>query len=452
MKKRFRPHDPDQGLLLPPSLGDWLPEDHLVHFIKSVVEELDLKAIYASYESTRGRPPYSPKMMLGIWLYAYCQGIRSSRRVERALYEDVGFRVLAANQQPDFWTLNQFRSRHMPVLKSLFVQTIRLGQRAGLLALKQVAVDGTKVKANASKHAAMSYKRMSSEEKRLQAEVDRYFEEAEAIDAEEDREFGKRRGNELPEHLNTPGKRLEAIRRAKRELEEEAKERARAEQDERRRKAEEEGRPFYPRSDPDKAKPSPKSQRNFTDPDSRIMVNGDKAFVQAYNAQLAVDVDSQLIVAADLSNLAPDAPHLTALVDQVLANTGDIPNEVSADAGYFSEENIRHIEALPTEALIPPERLPHNEWKQQAAASGRIPISLSLKERMRRKLRTSRGRSRYKRRQCSVEPVLGQIKQGRGLRQFLHRGLEKVKDSWFLDCIAHNLLKLFRSGLALSPT
>ena len=446
MKERFRDYEPDQGLILPPSLGDWLPKDHFVYFVLDVVEQLDLTAIYASYEERRGQPPYSPRMMVGVWLYAFARGIRSSRRVERALIEDLAFRVLSGNQQPDFWTLNQFRTRHIEALGDLFKQTIRMAQEAGLVKLGQVAFDGTKIEANASKHSAMSYDRMEAREQDLEAEIKRYFEEADKIDKEEDRKYGDRRGDELPEHLNTMEKRLKAIKQAKETLEQEARERARAEQDKRRQEAEDEGRPFNPRIDPDQAKPDPKAQRNFTDPDSRIMRDSDKAFVQAYNGQLGVDVDSQIIVAADLTNQAADSRHLPSLIEQVIENTGETPDEVSADAGYFSEENLAKLDGHNVEAFIPPDRVKHSDWKKQKPPIGRIPKDISPADRMRRKLRTSRGRQRYKHRQCSVEPVFGQMKEGRGLRQFLHRGLAKVRPMWLFDCAVHNLLKIFRSG------
>jgi transposase len=450
MKNRFRDYDPDQILMLPPSLQDWLPKDHLVHFIRTAVDQLDLNAIYASYEDARGRPPYSPRMMVAVWLYAYCLGVRSSRRVERALIEDVGFRVLSGNQQPDYWTLNAFRTRHIQALGNLFVQTVLLAQKAGLVELKQVAADGTKLKANASKHSAMSYDRMEKEEKRLREEIERYFKEADEIDEEENRRFGKRRGDELPEHLDTHEKRLKAIQKAKKELEEEAKERVRAEQEQRRKEADKAGRPYQPKKDPEDAKPDPKAQRNFTDPESRIMRSSEKAFIQGYNAQAAVDADSQIIVGADLTHQAADVNHLPDLIEQVIRNTNDVPNEISADAGYFSESNLAKLEELGIEAYIPPDRIKHSEWKKQKPPRGRIPKNLSPADRMRRKLRTVAGRRRYKLRQCSIEPTFGQIKEGRGLRQFLHRGLEKVRAMWRFDCAAHNILKVFRSGFAFA--
>ncbi len=304
--KRFKAYEPKQGYLLPPSPKDWLPEGHLAHFIDQVVDELDLGAIYASYTEDGGQPPYHPRMMVKVWLYAFARGIRSSRKLERALWEDVGFRMLSGNQQPDHWTLSEFRRRHLQALGDLFVQTVHLAMRAGLVKLGQVAIDGTKIKAHASKHAAMSYGRMAKEEERLRQEIGRYFHEAEATDQEEDERRGRGGSEELPNHLRTAQRRLQAIQEAKRSLEEEARERARAEQEERRCRAEAEGEAYRPRKDPQDAQPKARAQRNFTDPESRVMLSSDKAFIQGYNAQAAVDAESQVIVGCKLTNEAGD--------------------------------------------------------------------------------------------------------------------------------------------------
>lgn len=368
--KRFRDYEPGQTWLLPPSLRDWLPEGHLAHFIDEVVQGLDLSAVYAEYRELRGQPPYNPGMMVKVWLYAYAVGLRSSRKVERALQEDVGFRLLSANQQPKFWALNDFRSRHGRALGELFVQSVRLAERAGLVKLRHVAIDGTKLKANASVHSAMSYARMEEEEERLRAEIERYLRECDEVDREEDERFGsRRRGDELPEGLSTRRKRLEAIRKAKAELEREVRERARQEQRKRRSEAEAAGREFKPRTDPDQVNPSPKAQRNFTDPDSRIMPDSNKAYIQAYNGQLAVDAASQVVLAAELTNQAADAPHLPALLDELLANTGRAPREVSADAGYWSEDNLGAIAAVQSEAFIPPGQSETQRVAQPAAGT-----------------------------------------------------------------------------------
>jgi transposase len=445
--KQFREYEPGQGDLFPPSPMDWLPDGHLVHFILDVVEALDLTPFYEVYSEGPGQRAYSPKMMLAVWIYAYALGIRSSRRVEKALYEDVGFRVVSGNQQPNFWTLNKFRTTHRKALSRVLSQTVRIARETGLLKFGKVAIDGTKLKANASKHSAMSYKRMEEEEKRLRTEIRDYLNGADQTDAEENRRLGKERGDELPEGVRTQKARLQKILEAKQRLEEQAKERARAEQDERREQAESEGREYKPRTNPDDAEPEPKAQSNFTDPESRIMLGGDKAFIQGYNGQLAVDAESQMIVAADLSNSAADPQHLPGLMEQAIDNYGATPKCVLADAGYYSQSNLDYLEQHDIEALIPPGKVPHSEWRNQKAPKGRIPKTLSAKDRMRRKLSTKRGRAVYKLRQTSVEPVIGQIKQARGLRQFLHRGEDLVRDMWRFECAVHNILKLFKAEI-----
>lgn len=444
--KTFKPYEPDQLYLLPPSMRDWLPKDHLVHFISDVVDTLDLSAIFDAYTEVRGQPPYHPAMMVKVWLYAYSIGIRSSRKVERALYENIGFRILSGDQQPGYWALNDFRRRHMAALGDIFVQTVRLAKQAGLVSMKQVAVDGTKIKANASKNKAMSYKRMVEEEQRLRAEIDDWFKEADRIDAEEDRLYGDRRGDELPEHLNTAAKRLAAIQKAKAELEEEARAKAREEQEERRARAEAKGRTYRPRKNPDDAKPKASAQRNFTDPESRIM-KGSDGFVQAFNAQAVVDTSSQIVVSADLSNQAADSPHLPSLLEQAVENTSMQPGQVLADAGYFSQSNLDAVANYGADALIPPDKMPHRIWREQQFVTGPPPEDATPEDAMRHKLRTREGLEAYKQRQMSVEPVFGQVKGNRGLRQFLHRGLEKARHMWRFDLAAHNILKMFRKGV-----
>jgi len=449
--KRFKAYDTHQSYLLPPSPQEWLPDDHLAYFIDNVVDQLDLSEVFAGYEGTKGQPPYHPQMMIGVWLYGYCVGIRSSRRLERALYEDVGFRMLSGNQQPDHWTLSEFRRRHLGGLKGLFLQTVKLAQQAGLVKLGQVAIDGTKLQASASKHRAMSYGRMVKEEQRLRGEIARYFEEVETTDQAEDERYGAKRGDELPDHLKTEAQRLEAIREAMARLEEEARQKAKVEQEKRREKANKEGRGYRPRKDPNDAVPSPKAQHNFTDPDSRIMKNADKAFIQGYNGQIAVDVDSQIIVAAQLSNQAADGPHLVGMVEQVEAATKERPGEVLADAGYFSDDNVTTLQGRGMAVLIPPERVRHRAWRERSLPSAPPPEDASVAQWMSYRLTQPENRERYRKRQQSVEPVFGQIKHARGLRQFLLRGLDKVAAVWQLDCAAHNLLKLYRSGVPLQP-
>jgi transposase len=443
--KRFRDYSPEQPYLLPVSPREWLPDGHLAYFVHEVVGRLDLSRVFDSYREERGRPPFDPRMMVAVWIYAYSVGVRSSRRVERALVEDIAFRFLSGNQQAKYWAINQFRTRHREALSEVFVQSVRLAERAGLVSLEHVAIDGSKVKAAASKHKAMSYARMQEEEQRLLREIEQYFDECDRVDAAEDEEFGDDSGNELPEHLRTRAGRLEAIQRAMRELEEEAREEAAKEQSERREKAEAEGREFHPRSKPVEARPRPGAQRNFNDPESRIMLKG-KDFLQAFNGQLGVDSSHQVIVAAELSNQAADAPQLPSLYQQIHENTGRYPDEVSADAGYWSKQNLRVIEASGAEAFIAPGKVKHDQWRAQKAPRGPIPKNLSEEQLMRRKLATKRGRQRYTKRQGTVEPVFGQFKSARGLLQFLHRGLDKNRCMWRLEAAVHNLLKIFRAG------
>ena len=438
--KRFRPyHHESEQMLLPPSLREWLPEDHEIYFISDAVEQMDLSKIMAAYEEPRGNPPYHPKMMVKVLVYAYARGVRGSRRIERMLWEDVPMRVLAGNQQPDHWTIAAFRRRHIAALGQLFEQTVRMAQKAKLVQLGHVAIDGTKIKANASKHSAMSYGRMRSEEERLRKDIKRYFQDSDEVDAEEDKIYGDRRGNELPPELGTRQKRLEAIRKAKAALEAEA--RAKAEE-EKKAKGGKSGK------DPATAVPDDKAQRNFTDPESRIMRSSDKGFIQAYNAQAAVDTAYQIIVAADATNQAADSPHLIPLADQVETNSGRRLREVSADAGYFSENNVTDLLKRGIEVLIPPKKVRHSEWREMTSPRGRPPRNLDLRGRMWWKLRTKRGRQRYKLRQQTVEPVFGQIKWNRGLHQWLLRGLAAVRESWRFECAVHNLLKMRTAGVA----
>jgi len=411
--------------LMPAALQDWLPPEHLVYFISDVVDQLDLSAIWSRYEGERGYPPYHPGMMVKVLLYAYCIGVPSSRRIAKRLEEDIGFRVLAANNTPDFRTISDFRKEHLAALSALFLEVLKLCRRAGLVKLGHVAIDGTKVKANASKHKAMSYRRMKEEEARLSGEIAELLKRAEATDAEEDRRYGRgRRGDELPRELAVRESRLLKIRQARAALEAEA--RAEAE-----------------RGGKGTGVPEDRAQRNFTDPESRIMpVGGGKQFEQCYNAQAAVDSAHQVITAAEVTEQPTDRRQAVPLMEQVQANTGELPREMSADAGYFSNETVTELTARGLDVYLPPDRMRHRQ-RLPAAPRGRIPAGLSTTERMRRKLRTKQGRQRYRLRQELCEPAFGQIKQGRGFRQFLLRGKEKVSGEWRLICTGHNLLKLF---------
>jgi transposase len=459
MGKRFRTDLLDQALLLPPSLHDWLPEGHLARFIADVIEELDLGAVYQSYEGDgRGWAAYQPAMMVRVLLYGYCLGVVSSRKIERATYEDVAFRYLSADTHPDHDTIAAFRKRHLEALAGLFVQALRLCEKAGLVKLGHVAIDGTKIKANASKHKAMSYERMGETEQRLRQEVEELLRSAAAVDEAEDAQYGKgKRGDELPEELARRESRLVKIRAAKAELEREAKEKAerqrveaearlaqRREQEARTGKQAGGHDPKVP--DPEQAKPEPKAQRNFTDPDSRIMVDGANkgSFIQAYNAQAAVDGEAQVIVAAEVTQETNDSHQLVPMIEQVKANAGRKPEAVSADAGYWSADNVSDEGVADIDLHIATGRQKHGETIP--VASGPPPEDASVMQAMEHKLRTEAGYAIYKMRKAIVEPVFGQIKEWRGFRRFSFRGVGSVRLEWQLICLTGNILKLFRSG------
>ena len=398
MQKTYLPYDPEQQLLLPAALQEWLPQDHLAYFMSDVADQLDLAEITERYEQeTRGGPPYHPRMMVKVLLYGYCVGVASSRRLAQRLHEDIAFRVLAANNTPDFRTISDFRKDHLAALSGLFLQVLALCQQAGLVKLGHVALDGTKVRANASKHQAMSYGRMKEKEAQLQGEVDELLRRAQEVDEEEDRRYGRdKRGDELPEELSFREGRLRKIREAKAALETQA--RAEAEQ------AEAEGKQ-HPGT------PADKAQRNFTDPDSRIMPGpGGRDFQQSYNCQAVVDQEHQVIVAARATNQPSDKQQAATMIEETINNTGAVPKEVSADAGYYSAKAVYELYALGVDPFIAPEKTRHG-WVPPPAPRGRIPRDLSPRDRMRRKLQTKRGRQRYALRMQTVEPVFGQIKQ-----------------------------------------
>jgi transposase len=458
MTKTFRPYSLDQRLLLPPDLREWLPEDDFAWFISDAVEQLDLSDIVRSYEGGdgRGQPPYHPVMMVKLLLYAYCVGQPSSRRIEQATHRDIAFRVLAGDQHPDHDSLAEFRKRHLERLAELFTQVLRLCQAAGLVTLGHVAVDGTKVAANASRHKAMSYARMEETERRLQGEARRLLDEAERTDAAEDAEYGRgRRGDELPAELARRETRLARIRAAKAVLEQDARERAEKAAAEGRAKlaAREQrvgsakgGIPQIP--DPQQARPAPKAQYNFTDPDSRIMVDGaTKSFVQAYNAQAAVDATTQVIVACRVTQDAIDVRQLELMLERVHTNAGQWPAVVTADAGYFNEAAITALEARGIATYVPPDKQKHDA----PAAAGSNRIGTAIAEAMRAKLGSPAARAIYARRKAVVEPVFGQTKGARGFRRFLLRGYSNVSAAWTVICLTHNLLKLFRAGCRVCP-
>lgn len=427
MAKTYKSYLPEQDLLLPPSLRQWLPEKHLAYCVSDVVDQLDLSAIESVYEEEdRGQPPYHPRMMVKILVYSYCVGVFSSRRMEKRLVEDVAFRVLAAGNEPDFRTLSDFRKIHLKALEELFQQVLRLALEVGALKLGRVALDGSKVKANASKHKAMSYGRMEETEKRLRKEVRELLKQAEAVDEEEDKRYGReRQGEELPEELQRRETRIARIREAKKALEGRARE-----------KAESEGK------EGPEAKPESKAQYNFTDPESRIL-KGSDGFVQGYNTQVAVEPTLQLIVGQTVTQAANDKQQLVPLIEVIQEQSGQKPEEVLADSGYCSEENLKYLTKRRMEGFIATEKQKHGE-RNEPCKRGPLPKGASRVERMKRKLQTKLGAAVYARRKCIVEPVFGQIKQARGFRQFLLRGLEKVRGEWALVCMTHNLLKFHK--------
>jgi transposase len=521
--KTFRPWNPEQTLLLPPSPVEWLPEHHLVFFLLDLASDLDLSAIYAVYEARdpRGVKAYEPRMMVLLLLYAYCVGIPSSRRIERACWEDAAFRVLTGNQQPDHSRISDFRLVHLDALAGLFVQVLRLCQKAGLASLGNVALDGTKVRANASKHKAMSHERMLKTEAQLEAEIAALLRKAELIDAQEDARYGKgRRGDELPKELQRRQDRLDALRKARAELEAEAaadnarrrEQQARAAEEqaadaaeaekaaavaeendktdaeskagaqalakearqaERRAKAAR-GRAELARrlaiekaqatglSTPDPlssvdplampsrnlpttavGEPKANAQRNFTDPDSHILKGGD-GWIQGYNCQAAVDGDHQIIVAVGVSNQASDQHHFVPMLERIVANTGQLPEKLIADAGYCSTANIEASEQRGLDAYLSTSRQSHG--KRPRPSRGPAPRDLDARGRMERKLRSKAGQAIYALRKIIAEPVFGQIKGARGLDRFLLRGLEKVDREWTLMAITHNIGKLHRAA------
>jgi len=469
MGKCFRSDDLNQALLLPPSLHDWLPEKHLARFLVDVVDALDLSAIHASYDEKdgRGQAAYAPAMMVRVLFYGYCTGTYSSRKIQAKTYEDVALRYLATDEHPDHSTLAGFRQRHLEALAALFTQGLQLCQKAGLVKLGHVAIDGTKIQGNASKHKAMSYERMGETEKKLKEEVEALLQRANAMDAAEDDKYGKgQSGDELPAEFARRESRLAKIRAAKAELEAEAQQKAeekkaaaeakiaeRREQEARTGKKAGGRDPQVP--DPAKAEPDPKAQRSFTDPESRIMPSGNQkgSFLQGYNAQAAVDGEAQVIVAVEVIQQTTDNHQLAPMLEQVEQNVGAQPQAVSADSGYWNPEQVEKIQVQGIDLHVATGKQKHGETSKSVSAdeidSG---PELSLRERMKRKLKTEAGRNLYRMRKAIVEPVFGQIKEWRGFRRFSLRGLQKVRAEWKLLCLTHNLLKLFRSGRAFEMT
>jgi len=488
--KKFRAYDPHQVFLLPPSIDDWLPEGHLARFVSELVDEvLDLESFMASYTEARGFPPYDPRLMLKLLLYGYVTGVRSSRKIEKRCHDDVAFRFLAANQAPDYRSIARFRRRHLEALAGLFLQVLTLCEEAGMVKLGRVALDGSKVRANASRRKAMSYKRMNEREAALQAEVDDLLARAEATDIAEDEQFGPdNRGDDLEGEMARRESRLAKIRRAKRDLEADAARRAGA--DAARKSWHRSARRTSTASDDTdttdtdttdtdttdtgttdtadedvfagdaacserqaqaaaaadtaaaSAMPDDKAQRNFTDPDARIMKTSDGSFHYCYNAQTAVDDAYQVIVATRLSNRSADCPEFTSMLDDVERNCGAGARQALADAGYFSEDNVWAASERGVDALIATGRLKHGETVP-AAPRGPIPKDATPKQRMARKLRTKAGRAAYARRKAIVEPVFGQIDTVQGGKQVLLRGEKAAALEWEFVAGCHNLRKYY---------
>src|SRR6202521_2152426 len=388
---------------------------------------MDLSAMEAVYgNEKRGQPPYDPLMMTKVLVYGYCVGVFSSRRIERRLVEDIAFRVLAAGNQPNFRTISDFRKIHLKTLEGLFEQVLKIALEAGAMKVGRVAVDGTKVKANASKHKAMSYDRMKEKEKDLKAEVKQLLAQAEAADAEEDAAYGQdQRGDELPAELERRETRIKKIREAKQALE------ARA-----RKKAAAEG------ANPKAAKPKEKDQYNFTDPESRIMKGAD-GFVQAYNAQAAVEPDLQLIVGQTVTQAANDKEQMKPVVEVIQEQSGQKPGEVVSDSGYCSDANLGYLESEEIEGFVAVDRESYRD-REKPCPRGPLPKGATRVDRMLRNLQTKKGAAIYSTRKTVVEPVFGQIKEARGFRRFLLRGLKKVQGEWAIVCLTHNILKLHR--------
>ena len=433
MPKGYRTYLPEQELLLPPSLREWLPENHLVYFVSDVVDQLDLSAIHAVYEKEeRGQPPYDPSLMTKLLVYGYCIGVCSSRRIQKRLQEDIPFKVLGAGNEPDFRTLSDFRKIHIATLQSLFEQVLAMALECGAIKLGRVSLDGTKLKANASKHKAMSYGRMKEKQLQLKEEVKQLLEQAEAADEAEDRQYGSKRGDELPEELQRRETRLAKIKQAKKVLQQRARD-----------KATEEGKSA---AEVKQAKPEDKDQYNFTDPESRIMKGAD-GFVQGYNAQAAVEPTLLLIVGQKVTEANNDKQQLIPMVELIEQQSGQRPEAILADNGYCSEENLEHLESAARperkiEGFIATGKQKHGEHRLPAKR-GPLPQGATRVDRMKRKLQTKVGKAVYAARKCVVEPVFGQMKQARGFRQFLLRGKDKVKGEWALLCLTHNILRFY---------
>ena len=468
-RKKFREWDPNQYASTPITPAGILPEDDLVFFLIDLVPRLDLAPMYAHYDrETRGAPPFDVAMMTTLLLYSYCVGVFSSRKIAAACERNVAFLAIVGQRRPDFRSISDFRKIHLDALADLFIEVLQIAGQLGMVKLGNLSLDGSKVRANASRHKAMSYGYMKKEVERLRAEIAALLQQAEQTDAEQDAVHGSRRGDELPEELARREARLQAIEQAMGRLEQEAQEKVEAKRREREQAdAEREsrgekrrGREPKPISD----EPEDKAQTNFTDPDAKIMKTSNKGFDYCYNGQAVVDEEQQVIVAADVTSAANDKQQATPLGQQTKDNLQAAGIEppapedgsepvipLSADTGYFSENNVSDLESQGYDPYIATGRQKHNQPASSNTDGDDPPgDDATAKERMTRKLQTASGRARYAKRKHIVEPVFGQMKQARGFRQFLLRGLNKVRGEWKLVCLTHNLLKIWRYRTALT--
>jgi len=465
-RKTFRDWKPNEYVHESVTPAELLPEDDLVFFLLDLVPQLNLKPFYTHYErETRGAPPFDVAMMVTLLLYSYCVGVFSSRKIAAACERNIAFMAIVGKQRPDFRTISDFRKIHLDALAGLFIEVLSIAGEMGMVKLGHLALDGSKFRANASRHKAMSYGYMKKEVERLRAEVADLLAQAEQVDAEQDAALGSRRGDELPEELARRQKRLEAIEEAMQRLEQQAQEEAEAKRQQREQaQADREARgqkPSGPQPKPIDDTPKDKAQTNFTDPESKIMKTNNKGFDYCFNAQAIVDEEFQIIVGADVTPAANDKQQATPLAEETRANLEaagiDIPRNddgtearipLTADSGYFSEENVQSLEGQSFDPYIPPGREKHNQ--PQPTETDAPPEDTGAKERMAHKLRTPAGRATYAKRKHVVEPVFGQIKHGRGFRQFLLRGLAKVQAEWKMLSLSHNLLKIWRYQSAIT--
>jgi transposase len=431
----YRPYEPEQEMLLPASLQDWLPKGHLAYFISDTVDVLNLKAFYARYDGGGSRnQPFHPAMMVKVLIYGYATGVFSSRKMERRLHEDLAFRMLGAGNFPKHRTIRDFRALHLKELSDLFVQVVKLAQEMGLVKLGTVAIDGTKIKANASRHKAMSYGRMQQAEIELKAQINALLERAKTADAAEADEPEV----DIPAEIERREDRLKAITEARQRLEQRQREadiaRGRSDDDDRRPR-DDGGNPKGGRYKREFGVPESKAQDNFTDPDSRIMKRAGGGFDASYNAQTAVDGAAHIIVAAELGNNAADVGQLVPMLQAVKDNTGMVPEQVLADAGYRSESNFEALADLPTDLVVAMGREGKRCAEIDAAAMPRTAA-------MAAKLQTEDGQAAYRKRKWIAEPPNGWIKSVLGLRQFSLRGLQRVQAEFKLVCLALNLRRM----------